>query len=64
LGLAKVLMSRQHQWVVQQKFARVETRTRNKFPEMIYLNLKSGFKIVGCTTESSGEIKIIMQKEL
>lgn len=65
VGLGTALMKLQHEWVQSQGFARIETRTRNKFPEMIYLNLKMGFQIVGCQSDSGAAgPKIIMEKRL
>lgn len=64
LGLASDMMKRQHEWAQSKGYQRIETRCRNYFPEMIYLNLKSGFKIVGCQTDKQSQIKIIMEKNL
>lgn len=63
-GIAKRLMEMQHQWAKEQDYKRIETRTRNKFPEMIALNVKSKFHIVGTFTEIDGAAKIILRKEL
>ena len=64
LGVAGELMSRQHEWCRANGFKRVETRTRNKFIEMIRLNLKFGFKIIGTQAGQNNGIKIILEKEL
>jgi predicted GNAT family acetyltransferase len=64
LGIASEMMRRQHAWCKEQGLKNIETRTRNKFPEMISLNLRFGFQIVGCLTDTRGVPKIIMNKSL
>lgn len=63
-GIAEELMKRQHEWCIENKYKFVETRSRNKFPEMLALNIKHGFKITGTFTEVDGAPKIIFKKEL
>lgn len=63
-GIAEALMKHQHDWCLSQKYKRIETRTRNKFPEMLRLNFRHGFKIVGTFQDSDNEPKIILRKEL
>ena len=63
LGVASLLMKTQHDWVKKNDYIRIDTTTRNHFPEMLRLNLKFGYKIMGCTTEG-GEPKIHLSKEL
>lgn len=64
LGIASEMMRRQHLWCKEQGFKVIETRTRNKFPEMISLNLRFGFQIVGCLTDAQGVPKIMMNKSI
>lgn len=63
-GIAEELMKRQHEWCLENKYKYVETKSRNKFPEMLALNIKHGFKIIGTFTEIDGAPKIIFKKEL
>lgn len=63
-GIARELMIRQHEWCKNSGYQRIETRTRNKFPQMINLNLKQGFHIVGTFTDTDKEPKIILRKQL
>ncbi|MFP5519360.1 MAG: GNAT family N-acetyltransferase [Bdellovibrionia bacterium] len=63
-GIAKKMMTLQHQWCRQQKVILIETRTKNSFLEMISLNLKSGFQIVGTKIDKKGETKILLEKKL
>ncbi|MEQ1724088.1 MAG: GNAT family N-acetyltransferase [Pseudobdellovibrio sp.] len=64
LGLASELMRQQHAWCVEQKFNKIRTHTTNKFPEMISLNLKHGFEIVGTFTSKDRPLKLILEKVL
>lgn len=51
-GVATGLMRLQHGDLRAQGFHFVETRTRPDNPSMIVLNLKHGFRIVGCEIDS------------
>jgi ribosomal protein S18 acetylase RimI-like enzyme len=64
LGIAGELTRLQHEWCRSAGFKKIETRTRNKYREMIRLNLKSGFTIVGTQASSGKGVKIILEKEL
>lgn len=64
LGVAGELMRLQHEWCIKNHFKKIETRTRNKFVEMIRLNLKFGFLITGTQVTAGNEVKIIFEKEL
>lgn len=58
------LMDHQHRWCQKQGFAVIETRTKNTWREMLLLNLKNGFNIVGTYTNRKGLTKIILEKDL
>lgn len=64
LGIASLLMEAQHRWAKAQGFVELETRTMNQYPQMISLNLRCGFQIVGTLTEPSGAVKLILRKQL
>lgn len=64
LGVASELMRTQHQWCTDKKFKKIRTHASNKFPEMISLNLKHGFEIVGTISSKDRPIKIVMEKSL
>jgi hypothetical protein len=64
LGLASELMRQQHAWCREQKFNKIRTHTTNKFPQMISLNLKHGFEIVGTITSKDRPIKLILERLL
>jgi predicted GNAT superfamily acetyltransferase len=64
MGIANTLMVKQHEWCKQNGYSIIETRTRNKFPEMIALNMKFNFQIVGTFTDTDKSPKIILRKAL
>lgn len=64
LGLASELMLRQHEWCRQQGFKKISTKTRNDYTEMLRLNFKHGFKIIGTQGSAKDDIKIILEKIL
>lgn len=57
-GIAKNLMDRQHQWCRDNNFKTIETKSKKIFPEMISLNLKAGFEIIGTVEDE----KILFRK--
>lgn len=63
-GVASEMMGLQHKWCKKQNFLLIETRTRNQFPQMISLNLKFGFQIVGVKMDDKGIPKILLEKKL
>jgi predicted GNAT superfamily acetyltransferase len=63
-GIASELMRRQHKWCCDQGYKVIRTHTKNKWREMLILNLRHGFDIVGTYTDDKGEPKIILEKRL
>ena len=57
-------MVRQHAWCREQGYSVVSTRTKNKWRNMLILNLRYGFDIIGTYTDDQGEPKIILTKTL
>ena len=64
LGIASELMAKQHLWAVNNKIKKMKTKSKNHFHEMICLNLKHGFEIVGTETGLNREIKVLFEKTL
>lgn len=64
LGIAKALMETQHNWCREHGYKRVYTNTQNRFRNMLFLNLKMGFEIIGTTLNEKNELKIQMEKKL
>lgn len=63
-GIATKLMEAQHKWCKEKGYRRIQTKTKNKWREMIILNLKHGFDIIGAYTDERGEPKLILEKKL
>lgn len=64
LGIASQLMEHQHAWCRAHAFKRVQTKTLNRWREMIALNLKFGFEIRGSYTDSEGQPKLFLERTL
>jgi GNAT superfamily N-acetyltransferase len=65
LGIASDLMQAQHDWCRTRGYKKVQTKTKNKFPEMMILNIKSGFKIVSTkNSDKDADLRIVMEKSL
>ena len=54
-GLARRLMTAQHDWARGQGYRSVETRTRASNNPMIILNLRSGFQVAGFEVDRNGQ---------
>lgn len=64
LGIGSALMESQHNWCREQGYARVLTKTQNRFREMLSLNIRHGFDIIGTHASDEGGMKIILEKRL
>lgn len=63
-GIASKLMQLQHEWCKIHGYHTVRTMTYNRWRNMLILNLKHGFNIVGLLADKAGEPKIILEKKL
>jgi predicted GNAT superfamily acetyltransferase len=63
-GIAKELMLQQHDWCKAKGYERVQTKTMNRWKEMLLLNLRVGFDIVSKYKSEDGVVKIILEKGL
>ncbi|HZG60210.1 MAG TPA: GNAT family N-acetyltransferase [Anoxybacillus sp.] len=63
-GIGSTLMNMQHEWVKKRGYKIVTTQTKNKWCDMLILNLRHGFDIIGTYTDEKGEPKIILKKVL
>lgn len=63
-GIASELMRRQHEWCHNESYKVIRTQTKNKWRDMLILNLRHGFDVVGTYTDEKGEPKIILKKRL
>lgn len=64
LGLGRDLMTAQHDWCRSEGYTSVQTKTQNRFREMLLLNIAFGFEIIGTHLSHEGGIKIILEKKL
>jgi ribosomal protein S18 acetylase RimI-like enzyme len=65
LGIAQKLMQEQHEWCKKQGYKKIKTETMNRFKEMLILNVRSGFDIVGSHVSKSHKgLKIELEKKL
>lgn len=64
LGIAADLMKNQHEWCRQQAYKKVQTKTQNRFRDMLLLNIKHGFNVIGTHASDEGGMKIILEKTL
>ena len=62
-GIAAELMRLQHDWCFQHGYHTVRTQTYNRWRQMLLLNLRFGFDIVG-TVQGKRGLMIIMEKNL
>jgi predicted GNAT superfamily acetyltransferase len=60
-GIASILMKHQHDWAREAGFEKVHTRTDSRFPEMIKLNKKFGFKELTRIQRDSTPEKIVLE---
>ncbi len=63
-GIASTLMKQQYGYVKESEYKAVQTHTKNKWRQMLILNIKNGFDIIGTYTDNEGEPKIILEKKL
>lgn len=63
-GIATRLLRMQHEWCKEQGYAVVRTQTKNRWREMLLLNIREGFDVVGTYTDDRGEPKIILEKRM
>ena len=64
-GIARSLLRRQHEWCAEKGYKTVVTNSRNKFKNMMILNLSEGFSVVG--TEwgiSDSSLSVMFAKSL
>lgn len=63
-GIASMLMEKQHQYLRDNGYNVVQTKTMNKWRNMLILNIKSGFDIINTYTDEKGLHKIVLEKNL
>ncbi len=63
-GIGQALLLEQHDWCTREGYHTIRTHTKNRFKNMLILNLKNGFDVIGTFTDQQGEPKIILEKKL
>ena len=63
-GIASMLMEKQHQYLKENGYKVVQTKTMNKWRNMLILNIKNGFDVIDTYTDKKGLHKIIFEKNL
>jgi len=63
-GIAAMLMEKQHQYLIENGYKLVQTKTMNKWRGMLILNIKSGFDVIETYTDEKGVHKILLEKKL
>lgn len=63
-GIATKLMNEQHLYIKAKGDKTVQTKTKNKWRNMLILNIKCGFDVVGIEMDKQSEPKIILEKYL
>ena len=65
LGIASALMKRQHKEALDLGYQYVRTHTKNKYREMLVLNIRSGFDVTGVYKSlQEAQQGIILEKKL
>lgn len=63
-GIALKLMEEQHRYLTGEGYRVVQTKTRNKWRDMLVLNIKNGFDVIETFTDEDGIHRIVLEKEL
>lgn len=64
-GIAGALMRRQHEIAKQLNYQAVQTHTENRFRDMLVLNIRTGFDVIGTFYSTRDKAnRIILEKQL
>lgn len=63
-GVASMLMEMQHQYLKENGYRVVQTKTMNRWRNMLVLNIKNGFDAIETFTDEKGFHKIVLEKKL
>jgi len=64
MGIAGELMRQQHQWCREKEFHTIRTHTRNQWRDMLILNIRHGFDVIGTVAGRSSAVTIVLEKKL
>ncbi len=54
----------QIEWCRSRGYKKIQMKSRNRFPEMIIMNLDLGFEIVGVEPREDGDREILMELKI
>ncbi len=63
-GIAQKLAKKQEELIKEKGYKKLRTKSMNRFKPMLILNIKNGFDIVQVYTNTSGQQKIVFEKDL
>ncbi|WP_299619004.1 GNAT family N-acetyltransferase [uncultured Tenacibaculum sp.] len=63
-GIAQKLAKKQEELIKGKGYKKLRTKSMNRFKPMLILNIKNGFDIVQVYTNTSGQQKIVFEKDL
>jgi predicted GNAT superfamily acetyltransferase len=63
-GIATELMHKQHKVLLDKGYRIVQTKTMNKWRNMLVLNIRNGFDVIDTHIDEKGLHKIILEKHL
>ncbi|MGP1908406.1 GNAT family N-acetyltransferase [Metabacillus sp. JX24] len=63
-GVASMLMDMQHRYLIENGYSSIQTKTMNKWRNMLVLNIKNGFDVINTYTDEKGLHKIVLEKKL
>lgn len=63
-GIGREMMRLQHEWCAKHGYQRVQTRTKNRWRDMLILNLHFGFDIIGTSLDTHGDVKVLLEKKI
>jgi predicted GNAT family acetyltransferase len=63
-GITSELMEKQHQYLKENGYNVVRTKSMNKWCSMLVLNIKNGFDVIDTYIDQKGLHKIILEKKL
>lgn len=64
LGIARDLITAQHEWARGIGFKKIATKSHNAFKGMLILNLQMGFKVVGTEMDRERGLMVLLEKDL
>lgn len=64
LGIAADLMKIQHDWCRESGYKKIQTKTQNRFRDMLLLNIRFGFEVIGFHDSDDGGPKIVLEKKI